>query len=293
MMDSKTRVFVLTLFSLSLWLWASAARAEFFRAPASTALGGTGVAGISGTEGALINPALVPLHRGSGLDGYYRDGALSDGAHRTDYGVGAIDNSPGVWFPGALHYLRLRDTGSAARPADGELWHVAIGEVKERFAFGVSGYRLVYNLDPDQSYTQWNYSLGGVYMISGDLGVAYVLKNLAGVGSDVPEGLREDLQQTAGVLVGIANVARLRVDLSRRERRNPDHKMVYMVGLESKTSDLLLLRLGYRYDDLADQRVWSAGLAFDGPRLRLDYSVEKSQNSASGALHSVDLRLPF
>ena len=66
-----------------------------------------------------------------------------------------------------------------------------------------------------------------------------------------------------------------------------------MLGFESKTSDTLVLRLGYRYDDLNVQHIWTAGIGFDGPRLKANYSFEKNQEGTSGALHSVDMSIPF
>lgn len=266
--------------------------AELFRGPMSAALGGAGAAGMPATEAAFLNPALIPLLKGSSLDLIYRDGYASAGRHRQALSLGAMDNSGDVWFPGALHYVRLRDTGRSALAADGDLWHAGIGEQIGRFTVGLSGFRLRHEVG-NEAYTQWNFTLGTLFMIHENLGVAYVLKNIAQPGSDVPMGLREDMAQTIGVFAGLGEVARLRVDVSRQERFNPDHKMAYMVGLESKNSEFLLFRFGYRYDDLAGQRVWTAGLGFDGPRLKADYSMEKDQYGTPGALHSVDLRLVF
>ncbi|MBX3020379.1 MAG: hypothetical protein KF799_01780 [Bdellovibrionales bacterium] len=263
-----------------------------FRGPMSSALGGTGVAGMDGAEASFLNPALIPLFQGSAIDGYYRDGYEAPGRHRQAWALGAIDNTRDVWFPGAIHYVRTRDTGRGL-PAEGDLWHVSIAERFEQFTLGLSVYRLVYDVQNDREYTQWNGSVGGVYMIHDGLGVAYVLSNVAQPGSNVPKPLREDMRQTAGVFAKWGEIARVRFDLERQERFNPDHDMAYMFGLESKTSEMLILRLGYRYDDWANERIWTAGIGFDGPRLKLDYAIEKNQEGTPGALHSVDLRLVF
>lgn len=278
---------------IQLLLLVCALNAEVFRGPQSSALGGSGVAGMPGAESGLLNPALIPLFNGSGLDAYYRDGYVDRGQHRQAWGFGAIDNTREVWFPGTLHYLRTRDTGRSEIPADGELWHAAIGQRVDRFALGASVYRLAYDLKGDRTYEQWNYSIGAVYQITEEVGVGYVLKNLAGASSSVPVGLREDLSQTLGFYASLYEIARVRFDVSRRERFNPDKRMAYMFGLENRTTQLFLLRLGYRYDDWANQRVWTAGLGFDGPRLKVDYAFEKRQERTSDALHSVDLRLVF
>jgi hypothetical protein len=54
-----------------------------------------------------------------------------------------------------------------------------------------------------------------------------------------------------------------------------------------------LLRLGFRHDEAGEGRLATAGLSLDGPKLKLDYALVKSVTDSSGALHSVDLRIPF
>jgi len=279
------------LFLNGLGSWA---QAEVFRGPQSSAMGGTGVAGLEGAEGALLNPALIPMHSGSGVDAYFRDGEIDLGQHWHSYGVGGLDNGPEVFFPGALHYLRLRQTGDHSEPVNSEFWQLAVGErAGEHFALGLSVQRLVQDTELGKRFTQWNYTIGSVIPINTGLGVAYVLRNLAQVGSDVPLALREEFQQTLGVYAGLGEVARVRFDVSRLERQNPDHKLDFRFGFESKTSPLMVLRMGYRYDDLTGRRLWTAGVGFDGPRLKAHYAFEKNQDRVSGALHSVDLSLPF
>lgn len=283
----KVLAALLLIFSLS-------AHADFFKGPVSSSLGGAGRAGMDSAESAFLNPALIPLLKSYEINGYYRDGYVDEGQHSQSWGVGASDNSADVLIPGALHYMRLRETGRSARPAEGELWHIAVGKIAfENFSFGLSGYRLKYDLDGGTSSTQWNASVGALWMLSQELGVGYVLDNLANAGSDVPLGLREDVKQSIAGMMGIADVARLRADISRRERNNPGHDVIYGVGLESMSSEFVLVRLGYKKDDERDQTFYTAGIGFNGPRLKIDYTFEKNAERTSGALHSVDLRLPF
>lgn len=266
----------------------------FFRGPQSSSMGHAGRAGIDSAESAFINPALLPLMKASGFNMYYRDGYIEDGQHRNSMGIGFFDNSEGVYFPGSLHYMRLRDTGfGAGRPADGEVWHGAMGyKVSDRFLVGANAYRLTYKVD-GTSYEQWNGSFGTLVRVNPDFGVAYVLENVAQPGGDVPMGLREDMVQSVGLFGAIADIAHLRFDVSRREKHNPDHKLTYMAGMETQSHKFFLLRMGFKRDELLEQKLWTAGFCFNGPRLKIDYAFEKSEDRASGALHSVDLRLPF
>lgn len=282
------------LFFFSLIVIHFSARAEVFIGPSSSSLGGAGRAGLSGAESVFLNPALTPLIQMTEVIGYYRDGQYGRGEHRNAWAVGAVDSSKEVYFPAAFHYVRLRDTGRASGAVNGEMYHLAIGKnVSDRLAVGFSGYRLKYQVVGDRSYTQWNGSLGVLMLLSENMGFAYVLNNVAGPGSEVPTGLREDMNQGVGVYGAIAEIARLRVDVTRQERFNPDKKMAYMVGIESMMNDWFLFRAGFRRDDLRDERFYTAGLGFIGPRLKIDYAFEKNAKGAEGAVHSVDMRIPF
>ena len=288
----KRTLFFFMLFS---FLRIDAAGAvDFFRGPVSAAMGGGGRAGINGAESVFVNPSLLPLAKGFEFGAIYRDGDVDAGQHRQGWAVGAVDDSEDAYFPGSLHYVRTRDIGRAAGPAEGEVWHVGAAYlVSNQLSVGASAYRLVYDVKNDREYTQWNGSLGFTYLINNDFAVAYTLDNLAGPGSRVPMGLREDMQQGLGLFYRIAEIATIRGDLVRRERFNPDHDLVYILGLESATSQFVVVRMGVRRDEQADMTFWTAGLGFAGPRLRLNYSFEKNQERVSGALHSVDLQLPF
>ena len=280
-------IVVLILFSFS-------SRAQIFRGPQSSALGGTGRAGLSSSEGAFLNPALVPLIAGYEGQAYFRDGDIGPGQHRHTMGLGLSDNGQEVMFAGNLTYLRVHDTGLAATPVDGDIWHAAIGKAfAQRFSMGASVYRAQYMVLNDRRYTQWNYSLGGIWLPLPKLAVAYVISNLAHPGSDTPRALRQDTAQGFGANWELYDFVRLRADVARQEMFNPKHRLNYGVGFESMTSDFIVMRVGCHRDELADTRIWTAGFGFNGPRLKVDYSFEKNEERTSGALHSVDMTLPF
>ncbi len=264
------------------------------RGAMSSSLGGTGRAGLAELEGVFLNPAevtLVPTHT---LGTYYRDGYVDDGEHWHAYGIGAADPGPNVIFPGALHYFRLRDTGRSAQPADGELWHVAIGDmILPNLAIGLSGYRLHYKLRGRKAAVQWNGSLGLTWMVHKQLGLAYVLSNITNPGGDVPLGLREEREQGLGLFAEVFSIANVRFDITRREVNNVDRRMVYMGSFESMSGKFMVFRTGYKLDDEQNRRFLTAGLGLNGPRLKLNYAFEKNIEGGAGALHSVDLRLPF
>lgn len=265
-----------------------------FRGPVSSAMGGAGRAGMSSGEGAFLNPAVIPLIKNYEFIGYYRDGYIDEGQHRQGWAIGAVDNSEGVLFPGSLHYVRTRDTGKANNPANGEVWHAAGAYlISDRLSVGGNFYYAKYSIDGEPKYEQWSGGVGTVVLINEDLAFAYVVNNIGKPGSDMPLALREDLEQGMGVFWRFARLATLRADITRREELNPDKKLTYMMGLESAFNEYGVFRMGFRREEQSDLKVWTAGMGFNGPRMRFDYSVEKNEERTSGALHSVDMRIPF
>ena len=283
----------LLIFFCVLWTLPTLA-VEAFRGPLSSSLGGTGLAGLAGIEGTLLNPAQVSLLKGYAIDGYYRDGYLAEGEHRQGWGIGAGDNGGDVMFPGVFHYARVRDTGRGPKPVSGELIHMAISEpVVTNLFFGVSGYQLRYSMIGFPQSTQWNFSTGLLWLATPEFGVAYVLNNIAHPSSKVPLGLREELQQGIGLYGVIAEIAGVRFDLTRHEVNNPRKRLVYMTSFESMSGKFAIVRAGFRRDEQRDERYMTLGIGFNGPRVKFDYAFEKNLEGTAGALHSVDLRLPF
>ncbi len=257
-------------------------------------MGGTGRAGINSSEGAFLNPAVIPLIKNYEFIGFFRDGDIGQGQHRQGWALGVVDNSEDVFFPGAAHYGRIRDTGRSPAGINGEIWHVAGAFLyKDILSFGASAYRVQYKSKGDRAYTQWNGSLGVVALVNDLISVAYVYDNVARPGSATPVALREDPKHSLGFFGRVGDLMSFRADLTREMEFNPDGRLTYMAGVETKTSDWFMFRLGYRLDDLRQQRVATAGLGFNGPRLKVDYAIEKNLEGTSGALHSVDLRIPF
>jgi hypothetical protein len=84
-----------------------------------------------------------------------------------------------------------------------------------------------------------------------------------------------------------------RFDVLQEQEQNPSRQLIERLGFESKVDEFALIRLGYRRDANRGESVFTAGAAFEGPRLKVDYAYEKNLVSPQGASHSVDLRIPF
>ncbi len=65
-----------------------------------------------------------------------------------------------------------------------------------------------------------------------------------------------------------------------------------MAGIETRMRDVFILRFGFRHDESATA-AWPARVRLGRPEIEDRLRVEKATEGASGALHSVDMRIPF
>lgn len=270
-------------------------QAQVFEGPVSSALGGSGRAGLDAGEGALLDPALAGFLSKSEAAGYYQDGYIDGEAHRQAVGATLTENNDDVLFAGELGYFRTRDTGILPQASNGEIWEAAIGKLffKNQLAIGISAYR--YGITPvgQPEMDQWNGAVGAVYRLLPNLGIAYVFENPVNASSSVPEQVRLEPQQSVGVFYKTPYHAQLRLDVLRWEQDNPGQRLNVHTSVESDLNDYWLFRLGGRWDEIQDETYVTAGIAFNGPTLKIDYSFQKNVLRTGGAVHSVDMRMSF
>ena len=254
---------------------------------------GSGRAGLSTAEAAFLNPALVGLLSSQGQLTYL-DGTPSEGSHQTNMGISIVDAEPNNISNGVLSYRKLRRFGvGLPQPADGELWHGALGKIlNANFAMGLSVHRLTYDVPGLSLPDQWNGSFGMLYLYSSNLGMAYVLDNPVSESEKLPEVLRQSLTHSVGVFLKPHEIARVRVDVSKQERLNPSQNVDLALSCEVRTSELFLFRFAHRWGGVDPQNQFGAGVSFIGPKVQLDYGYRQNLKD-SEAMHGVDLRIPF
>jgi hypothetical protein len=268
--------------------------AQILEGPISSALGGSGRAGIDGNEGVFLNPALVAMMPGASGDLYYKDGDRDINQHTHYYGASLSENTEESLMAGSLSYFRMRNTGVASTPLNSEVWNLTFGQMFwKRWAVGISGYRVSQNPESQAAFQLWNGSLGTVFLIDPTFGIAYVFENPIGAGSKVPVPLRLLPRQSAGLFYLTPYKLRLRADVIRQEQFNPNKKIDVRLGSEMELQDYFLFRLGARLDELENQRFITAGFCLFTAKLKIDYSFEKNIARTNGAVHSVDLRSTF
>lgn len=271
------------------------AKAQYFTGPIASSLGGAGRASGDTGEGTFMNPAILahaPLFEASA---YLSSGKPLSGGEQRVYGLTISDNSPNVIVPGALSYIQTKTTREGQPTIEGKYWQAAFGTFyMPGLSFGLSLNYLDQELAGAESYDQINGSAGILYVPKGTIGIGLTYHNFISASAETPQELQLVPVVGLGFNYLYEKFLRVRADITRpHERFNPNKEFNYHFGIESKAGEYLILRVGHQWAQVENTQVLTAGLGFAGPRLKVDYSYEKSQLPGSGALHSVDLRIGF
>ena len=272
------------------------AEAQIFAGPISSAMGGSGRAGIEMTEAAILNPALLGLARKLEAEAFYQSGTVTEQKKISNFGISLVDGGGDSIFPGAFTYVHNYARYSSTRNHTGtDLYHLGFGEfVNKKFSLGVGGYFAESKFDyTKKKLSRWNAQVGMMYFVTPDLGVAYVFDNVFRK-TDI-QAEEEFLYQrhSAGVYYRFSQVARFRADAVYSDQKNSKHMWDWHIGYDSPLSDFLTFRLGAFWKNSENQRGYSAGLGFEGPNLKMGYSFQKQEENGGGALHGVDIRVAF
>jgi hypothetical protein len=271
------------------------AMGQYYTGPVASGVGGAGRASNEPTESVMLNPAAI-AHAESVRSGlFYTDGHYSKDSRESTLAVHIVDNNEDALFPGALGYIQRRaQLSDVMGPFNERVFLASVGNFfYQQVAMGFAIQQLRTEIPRGKSYDQWNGNVGLHWNPHPDLGLAFVYYNLVPAPKDTPEVLQLKPQQSWGMNYIAADFVRLRLDVSRWEKANPDKELLWQGGFESFLSDFIILRVGYEQDQRRNRSFLTTGLGFDGPRFKFDYSFKKRQGEASSALHSVDLRVPF
>lgn len=283
-------VILIGLFQLT----TSMAFAQYYLGPITSGAGGAGRAAAEAGEGLLQNPAFLPHLRDVSSSFYYTNGGLTPQEKQTTFGLAIADNHEKVLFPGGLAYFQRKIDIEGMPSAEEKFFQVSAGNfLYEQISLGIS---LIYlKTDPSEGagFNQINGVVGFLYNPHPDWGFGLVKYHFAKPGSEVPTYLRL-MPSTAVALTYLpTDFLKVRFDVVRQDKYNHEHKLEYLLGLESMMNEFFIIRMGGGIDQLSQSETVSLGLTFDGPVFKVDYSFRKRADGQDGALHSVDMRAPF
>lgn len=286
----RIRLALIILFST----FSISAHAQFFTGPISSAIGGAGRAAIDPSEAGLLNPATV-----AHLRRYYVSGNYGFGSHVNDgdlqqFGVLLADGTEGNAFPGSLSYVRRTiNRRDGVRLTQSDI-NIAIAEFAgDRIAFGLSAHRRTDELSSGGDWEQYNGTLGILVTPYEFLGLGFVLYDFLPLNDFAPAGVQTVPTFAIGSNFLIGETFRIRLDLVRPDKQNPNRRTNVMAGFDSYFRPDFSFRFGGLWSETTDQTFVTAGLGYKGPKLSFDYTFQKDVRVAEGARHLFDLWIPF
>lgn len=260
----------------------------------SSSLGGAGRASVDDGEQALLNPALVVHGSPFTSELIYIDGYSDKNEHDNIKAVGLTDNTEELVAAGGYYFAQRRRTFNSSQTLEENYHQFSLGRfVVDHLAVGLAVTYLDTKAIGGSSHKQLDGHLGAHYNPQPDLGFGLVFYNIIGRDEGIPSHLQNQDSVFIGVNYLLLTMFHVRFDFGQQLSQNPEAKRRYQLGIESKAGAFLVTRIGYDKDDLLQRDFYSIGLGFDGPKIKFDYFYRYNPDYSEGAMHGVDLRLPF
>ena len=258
----------------------------------SAGMGSTGRAAVEAVESLYLNPASIALMRDFHLGTSYQTGFLGKDLSRNTYSFTATDASPGVLFPASFGY-RMHSLNMAGQSAEEQEFRLATGlRLGKRLSVGLGGSYITSDVGGGRVFRQGNLHAGVLFALMSNWGFSLTADGLLDASDKSrPEALDRPRQWALGTQYLMGRMLRFRWEalapLEAAQRWDFAHHVGVGVLMQSNFS----LNLGYSVDDLLGQNWGSAGLAWEGPRLKIAYSFQRESRQELGTRHLVDLWL--
>ncbi len=256
-------------------------------------MGGAGVAGGHPYEAAFLNPAALVEVKAKhfALQSHWND--TYNQPDQKQYSVILTDAGEMTLFPGSLIYRRRTSDLLNTRTREEQIQLSMAAGIATNWAMGVSAYKIKTDVFSGEDYHQYNADLGLYWAAKPSLSFGMVYRGVL--------GSKEVLWLPSQVIPNVAmgteyrflEMFKVRYDLNYFLEQNSDHRLRQMVGAEVRYDTDLVLRAGFSQDERLKQNRWTAGIGWEGPRLKVGYAYQKEYRQKMGEVHSVDMWLDF
>lgn len=256
-------------------LFAGFSHANVPRSSVASGAGGGGVASVETGEASFMNPAnLIHVQGRNFFTSFQKDLFV----------LSLTQNDKQSVVPGALSYFHDKDV---------QYFALSFADFAFRnVAFGISATYWQAEFDRQKKRsTAINSNVGITWTPTGSLGIAFAAENVL----SAPDEFEEEGKLTPVSRIGMNylfnETFRWRLDFVTLTNNRWDN-WIPQTGIETYTSKWFIIRTGVsRPPGLKES--WSAGIGFDLPRFRLDYSSQWHVDGGKEHRHSVDLAVPF
>jgi hypothetical protein len=261
---------------------------QTFIGAAPEALGGTGRAATDALEAHYLNPAALAFTTGYKLGGTFQERNKATDSPSNAYAFVLTDNSGEKLAAGSFGYLHRRQSFPDHMVTDQDYSLNLARRILPTVAVGLQAHRLGREDSLGRSWTKYNSTLGVLVVPASYLGLAFVAYDMLN---------DDDLDMvpvlSLGLHVIVMDIMRIRADVTRQEKRNPNRAGTLGVGLEFDVGEGFLLRTGGKWDELNRKTEWSAGFGWHGPNLSVAYAYRGDVNVANDATHTFQAWLNF
>lgn len=246
----------------------------------SGATGGTGRGSLEGVDGVWLNPALIPI---------LPQKNLTLGGSSENLQALFVDNGQDALFAAALMYHQTRNDIQNSKD-----YRLGVGfELVKNFSFGLDiSFEEVELASLSEKYKPITSNIGLFYNMGPEFSVGLVSHQTPLNDLNAPEVLKNRSTIGLGLSTIFENFIKFKFDVQTEERQKAKN-LIYMYGLESFMNEWILVRLGYRNDNVHSLNYLTAGVGFTGPQFGLHYAYQNEANSITDPLHTVDLNIPF
>ncbi len=282
-------VFLASLFFQTL------AQAQFYTGPIAASMGGAGRAGNSPSESAFLNPASL-----AELKNYYGSVSMNWGDHPIDGSTSEFagllaDGTPDKSFPGQFSYVQKRvalPNGFATTQQDFQL--AMAFAPSDSFGYGLAIHRVMYQDNSSHFYNQNNINIGTLFAPMKKLAFAFVAYDVFGGDDSVPQAYQTIPTLALGGSFKYEASFMFSCDFVRPDKFNDGNRINTQVGLETYFRHDFAVRAGWQWREVGlEEKLFSLGLGYRGPRLSFDYSYQKDVLAGTGFRQYVDLWLHF
>ncbi len=286
---------IAALLYLSLSLLHFRAEAQFYTGGIANAMGGAGRAGNVPSESAFLNPASL-----AELRNYYGSVSTDWGDHPidgsiTEFSALLADGTPDKSFPGQFSYVQKRVSDTNGFSANLQDFQLGIAFApSDSFGVGVSIHRNLFLDNNSRAYAQNNATIGTIFAPSRQFSFAFVAYDIMGGDDSVPQAFQTIPTLALGTSFKYESSFVFCFDIVRPDKFNEGHRLNTQLGLETNFRHDFVVRTGWQWREVGtEEKLFSFGIGYKGPRLSIDYTYQKDVQVGSGFRQFVDLWLHF
>jgi hypothetical protein len=239
-------------------------------------------------EAHFMNPGALPFGRGVNVGGAFQEGDMSLPTSVNNYDFEITENDPEKTLSGGIAYVTKRQSQPSYTIYDQDFSLSLAGKIFPNIGLGMQAHRLFQQNSAGPSYVKYNSTFGILAIPAQWFGLAFVVYDALG---DTDQVLIPTFGIGTNFVVG--EIVRIKGDVIRPELQNPNHNGIFSLGAEFILGYDLYLRVGGKWDEVANNTYASVGFGFEGPKLNVGYAYRSNVNVDGDAYHTFQTWLTF